>query len=422
MSPTDAVDERSWGGPSAHDTGSATGHDILAVRLVELAREFQQEHDPALTLARVVQGAVALIPGVQSGSISVVTDRCGITSVAASGDLPAQVDALQAETGQGPCLDAAFEHETVRVADMRTESRWPAFARRAWGIGAGSMLSFQLFVDGDTLGALNLYSSEPKTFDDESEHVGLLFAAHAAIAHAAVGEQRQLTRALTTRDLIGQAKGVLIERFRLTGEQAFALLVQVSKDTNTRLRDVADQLVSTGELTNADRPRAKRPTTTPPSPSIRAIAPDDVDVVVDLSLRAWAPVSASFATVLGPEIYPLVYPDWLTTQAAAVRGVCAGDHVFVAEAGGRVAGFVAVVVRDDDPKTGEIDMIAVDPQSQRQGVASALMRFAVDYLRDAGVVVADVATGGDTGHAPARRTYQKAGFTALPLVRFYKAL
>lgn len=132
MSPTDAVDERSWGGPSAHDTGSATGHDILAVRLVELAREFQQEHDPALTLARVVQGAVALIPGVQSGSISVVTDRCGITSVAASGDLPAQVDALQAETGQGPCLDAAFEHETVRGGHAHRE---PLARVRTTGLG-----------------------------------------------------------------------------------------------------------------------------------------------------------------------------------------------------------------------------------------------------------------------------------------------
>jgi len=422
VSATDAVNEQSWGGPSAEDTGSATGRDVLAVRLVELAREFQQGNDPALTLERVVQGAVALIPGVEAGSISVVANRSGVTSVAQSGELPIQVDALQSETGQGPCLDAAFEHRTVRVADMRTETRWPAFARRAWAVGAGSMLSFQLFVEGDSLGALNLYSSVPNAFDDESEHVGLLFAAHAAIAYAAADEQRHLNLALTTRDVIGQAKGVLIERFRLTGDQAFALLVRVGKDANTRLRDVADQLVSTGELVDTGRPRTRRTGAKTPQPSIRALTADDVDDVVALSLRAWAPVSSSFAKVLGPEIYPLVYPDWPTTQAAAVRAVCAGDHVFVAEADGRVAGFVAVVVRDDKPRTGEIDMIAVDPQNQRHGIGSALMTYAVEYMRDAGVVVADIATGGDAGHASARRTYDKARFTARPLVRYYKAL
>lgn len=364
---------------------------------------------------------MALIPGVQSGSISVVSNRSGIRSVAASSDLPSQVDALQAETGQGPCLDAAFEHETVRVADTRTETRWPAFASRAWGIGAGSMLSFQLFVEGDTLGALNLYSSEPNAFDDESERVGLLFAAHAAIAYAAANEQSHLNQALTTRDLIGQAKGVLIERFKLTGDQAFALLVSASMATNTRLRDVADQLVTTGEFDRAGhRPAAAE---TPAStPSIRRLTAEDVDSVVALSLRAWAPVFASFAHVLGPQIYPLVYPDWSSSQAAAVRGVCAGDHVFVAEIAGRPAGFAAVVIRDDEPRTAEIDMIAVDPECQRHGAATALMTYAVDYMRAAGVVLADIGTGGDASHAPARRTYERAGFTGLPLVRYYRAL
>jgi GNAT superfamily N-acetyltransferase len=420
---TDAGTEQIWGEPSAKDTGHASGHDALAVRLVELARELQQGSDPALTLERVVQGAVEVIPGVESGSISVVVNRSGISSVAASGRLPTQVDALQAETRQGPCLDAAFEHQTVRVEDMRTETRWPAFARRAWEIGAGSMLSFQLFVEGDTLGALNLYSSKPHAFDDESEHVGLLFAAHAAIAYSAANEQRHLSVALTTRDLIGQAKGVLIERFKITGDQAFALLVSASKDTNTRLRDVADQLVVTGELATAShRQRASRTGAAASAPTIRKMTAQDVDAVVALALRAWAPVFASFENVLGPTIYPLVYPDWRSSQTAAVRGVCAGEHVFVAEVGGRPVGFAAVVLRDDDPRSAELDMIAVDPARQRHGVGAALMTYAVDYMRAHGVLVADIATGGDPGHAPARRAYQKAGFTALPLVRYYKAL
>lgn len=155
---------------------------------------------------------------------------------------------------------------------------------------------------------------------------------------------------------------------------------------------------------------------------IRPLTEDDLDAVVELSLRAWAPVFASFAKVLGSDIYPRLYPDWSTGQAKAVREVCAGDHVFVADLAGTVAGFAAVVIRDDDPRTGEIDMLVVDPEQQRQGVGSALIEQSVDHLRRAGVVLVDVATGGDPGHAPARRAYEQAGFTPLPLVRYYKAV
>ena len=156
--------------------------------------------------------------------------------------------------------------------------------------------------------------------------------------------------------------------------------------------------------------------------AIRALTEDDLDTVVELSLRAWAPAFASFAKVLGSDIYPRVYPDWSSGQAKAVREVCAGEHVFVADVSGAVAGFSAVVIRDDDPRTGEIDMLAVDPDHQRLGVGSALIAHSVDYLRAAGVVLVDVATGGDPGHEPARRAYEKAGFTPLPLVRYYRAL
>ena len=155
---------------------------------------------------------------------------------------------------------------------------------------------------------------------------------------------------------------------------------------------------------------------------IRTLIAADVDAVVALSLRAWAPVFASFAKVLGSDIYPRVYPDWSAGQARAVRDSCAGEHVFVAEVAGTVVGFSAVVIRDDDPRSGELDMLAVDPDHQRQGVGTALITHSVDYLRRAGVVVVDVATGGDEGHAPARHAYAKAGFTPLPLVRYYLAL
>jgi transcriptional regulator with GAF, ATPase, and Fis domain len=246
------------GQPSDQDTGSAVGRDELATQLSELARVLQQEEHSEATLERVVQAAVTLIPGAEEGSISVVTGRSHVESQAPSSDLSRRLDALQAETGQGPCLDAAFEQRTVRVSDMSTEHRWPDFAARANEAGVGSMLAFQLYVDGDTLGALNLYAKQPNAFDDESEHVGLLFAAHAAVAYAAVHHQDNLRQAMETRDLIGQAKGILMERYKLTGEQAFELLVQASQTTHSKLREVADELVHSGSLAGQQPPRRVR--------------------------------------------------------------------------------------------------------------------------------------------------------------------
>ncbi len=236
------------GQPSAQDTGSSDGDDALAARFSELARELQEQPDPEGALEEIVQAAVAVIPGVDEGSISVVTARRHVRSEAASGELPRLVDELQERTGQGPCLDAAYRHETVRVADMASETRWPQFTAGALALGAAGMLSFQLYVEGENLGALNLFSRTAGAFDDESEHVGLLFASHAAIAYAAVRQQASLVRSIATRQLIGQAQGILMERHKVTGQQAFALLVQASQHRNVKLHDIADQLVRSGSL------------------------------------------------------------------------------------------------------------------------------------------------------------------------------
>ncbi len=236
------------GEPSAQDTGSTNGQDELAMRLSDLARDLQRQEDPHDTLLGVVRAAVELIPGVEEGSISVVLGRREVRSEVPSGELPRAVDAVQNEVGQGPCLDAAFKQQTVRVTDMSREQRWPKFAARALEAGAASMLSFQLYVEGDNLGALNLYSSQPNAFDDESEHVGLLFASHAAIAYAAAQKHSGLQQAVATRQLIGQAQGILMERHKITGDQAFALLVRHSQQENIKLRELSERLVRSGEL------------------------------------------------------------------------------------------------------------------------------------------------------------------------------
>ena len=159
--------------------------------------------------------------------------------------------------------------------------------------------------------------------------------------------------------------------------------------------------------------------------SVRAFVPADVDVVVELSLRAWTPVFESFRAVLGERVFQAIYPDWLQSQASAVTTVCrdAAADVFVAELQGRVVGFVAVVFHEEGAATcGEVDMLAVAPNHQNAGLGTALTDFAVEHIRGAGATLAVIGTGGDPGHAPARRTYKKAGFTALPTVRYYRWL
>lgn len=220
----------------------------LAEQLGRLARSLEAEDDTGAMLDDVVAAAVRLIPGAEAASISLVVARRQIISQHRTSDLPALVDAIQTETAEGPCLDAAYEHQTVRVPDLRLEQRWPAFARRAYSAGAGSMLCFQLYVHGDTMGALNLYNRAANKFDELSEQVGLLFASHASVAFADAQKVDHLDRAVASRDLIGQAKGMLMERYRLNGDGAFRVLTRVSQSTNRPLRDVAQELVTTGRL------------------------------------------------------------------------------------------------------------------------------------------------------------------------------
>ncbi|MFE7480549.1 GNAT family N-acetyltransferase [Streptomyces sp. NPDC057552] len=156
---------------------------------------------------------------------------------------------------------------------------------------------------------------------------------------------------------------------------------------------------------------------------IRPFEARDLDSVVELSLRAWVPVYESFAKVLGPEVFQRQYPDWRASQRSEVEEACTGGkaHVWVAEAEAKVAGFVAVVL-EPDGDAGAVELLAVDPECQGRHVGTTLTEFATTWMKEAGVALVSIWTGGDPGHAPARRTYEKAGYTALPLVRYYKAL
>ncbi|SCF13063.1 GAF domain-containing protein [Micromonospora coriariae] len=238
-------------GRSVTDAGAAD-FDDLAARLSDLARTLQHEDSVDATLQAIAEAAVDTVPGAQYAGLSVVEHRREIHPRAGTADLVFAVDRVQYDTGEGPCLSAVYEHQTVHLPDMTSEQRWPNFTHRAAEMGVLSMLSFQLYVQQDNLGALNLYSSQRHAFDDDSAHVGLLFAAHAAVAMSGAQQLEQLNRANSVRDVIGQAKGILMERHKLTADQAFTVLARASQNTNTRLIDLARHLTATGELT--DRP------------------------------------------------------------------------------------------------------------------------------------------------------------------------
>lgn len=237
---------------SSHNGGTAANNEVLAKQLTELARTLHERRDPDDVLRTVVHAAIQLIPGVEEGSISVVLGRKNASSRAPSGDLPKLVDDLQTDLGEGPCLEAAYNEHTVRVPEMATEQRWPRFAKGAAEAGVGSMLAFQLYVENDNLGALNLYSRQTNAFGDESEEIGTLVADHAAVAFAEAEEITNLHLAVSSRDRIGQAKGILMERYKIAEQQAFLILARASQTTNIKLIQVAEHLTETGEIKGVD--------------------------------------------------------------------------------------------------------------------------------------------------------------------------
>jgi transcriptional regulator with GAF, ATPase, and Fis domain len=232
---------------SQTDDGSA---EVFA----EVARALLSQGDVRETLQRIVDMAVETVDGCDHAGISFLKSGKG-TTPAASDDVPPQVDAIQYETGEGPCLSAIREHEIFQSGDLASETRWPLFAARANAeTGVSSMLCFRLFVAGDTLGALNLYSKAIDAFDGGSRSVGLVFAAHAAMALSTAMHGAQMDEALQSRDLIGQAKGILMAREGVDADQAFDMLRRASQRLNVKLRDVAGDMVRSARPADSTPP------------------------------------------------------------------------------------------------------------------------------------------------------------------------
>jgi GAF domain-containing protein len=207
-------------------------------------------------LQTVAELSKSVMPGNPETSVLLLVKGTP-TTVVHTGQLAIDLDETQYEAGHGPCLNAARTGELTEVPDTRTDRRWTDYMRRAAEHGALSSLSVPLVIDEDqgVTGALNIYARWPDAFDEDARTAAARFGPYAAVAagnlyayQSARGLADNLQKALESRAVIDQAKGVLMERYKLTPDQAFELLAQASMGTNRKLRDVANQLVETGEL------------------------------------------------------------------------------------------------------------------------------------------------------------------------------
>lgn len=215
------------------------------MRMAELARTVAMPRSVEQVLEDVTSAATELIPGADTAGILLVGPGGKFESLAGTTDLPHQLDELQMTFEEGPCVQAALDDVIVRTDDFREESRWPQYSKAVVEIGVLSGLSFKLYTADRTAGALNLFGFEPNRWDGEAETIGTVLAAHAAAAILASRQGQQLESALSTRDRIGQAKGIVMERYDVDDVQAFEMLRRLSQESNTKLIDIAQQVIET---------------------------------------------------------------------------------------------------------------------------------------------------------------------------------
>jgi hypothetical protein len=196
------------------------------------------------TLARITAAAVEILPEVQYASLSVKQSDGRLETVAPTHDVVTEVDAAQYQLQEGPCYEAAVETVHVIAPNLAADSRFPRYAKVALDKGIRAQAGIRLFDAPRSNGALNLYSTSVGAFEDIGT-VGRLFAHHAATAISYAQEITQLREAISTRGTIGQAVGVLMERFGLNDQRAFSLLTRLSQDRNVKLRAIAEEVVST---------------------------------------------------------------------------------------------------------------------------------------------------------------------------------
>ncbi len=213
----------------------------------------RDQGDETDTLDQALKLAVETIEGCDDAAISLIRRGGRIETINSTGPRAREADHLQYKIGTGPCLDTIHDHETTLVRDLSQEDRWPRWSEQVnRDLGFGSVLCFQLFTTADDYGALNLYADKVDAFDDSDQVVGAAMAAHIAVAVDSSRQIDQLGRSVRTRTVIGQAMGIVMERYDLDATRAFRFLQRVSSITNTRLLAVSEHIVATRQIPQPD--------------------------------------------------------------------------------------------------------------------------------------------------------------------------
>jgi GAF domain-containing protein len=223
--------------------GSDAG-DLLA----SIAEALVQERGFPHTAEHVVAFARETLTVDYAGITVMNRDGTDLVTMAASDPVVEKADQLQVEMDEGPCRDSTWHQRTLVVEDLSAEDRWPRWSPRARSLGVTSMLAVEMTIRDRPFAALNLYSVAQRRFGAEEVAFAHLFARHAAVALAAARKEDTLAEAVDARTLIGQAQGILMERFSLDANQAFEVLRRYSQDNNTKLRVVAEHVVSSRTL------------------------------------------------------------------------------------------------------------------------------------------------------------------------------
>jgi len=211
--------------------------------MAELAKNLRAPFDVTKTLAALTQAASHTIAGADHASITVVHDDGQIETIGPTASLVAEADLIQAELREGPCFDAATEDESFVSEDLAVDPRWPRYGPRAAELGLRAQMGVALHAPLPGRAALNVYADHPWSFDggyDSAE----LFASHASLLLGFGSTVDHYASALESRRAIGVAIGIVMERYQIDDDRAFAFLVRVSQDSNVKLRDVAADIVT----------------------------------------------------------------------------------------------------------------------------------------------------------------------------------
>lgn len=216
----------------------------LVAIMADLAKSTEKLDHVDVTLNSLVRAATETVPGAHYASITVKDPDGRYNTVAATDDKSVGADTMQYEYGEGPCVDAASGELLLNSADLKTDPRWPRYGpEAAKQFGIGSQLAYPMFADQQTFGGLNLYSKSTGNFDANALVLAELFATQGAIAMGHARTFNQLHDAVETRTVIGQATGLIMERYELDDNRAFAFITRMSQTGNIKLREVAQEIV-----------------------------------------------------------------------------------------------------------------------------------------------------------------------------------